>query len=162
MRARIGCLLGAIARVGFVCGATFAQEASITLDPTSGPAETELMAGGTDFTETSCGVDLYLDATDGTLLAKAQLEQGAFSATFVVPTDATVGEHTVIAVGLDLDGDDCSMPSGEQASAPFTVEEPQPMLTLDPATGPPASLFFARGEFFDDDSCGVDLYLDWA
>ena len=162
MRTRVGILLSAVALVGLACGATFAQEASITLDPTSGPARTEVMAAGTGFTETSCGVDLYLDAIDGTMLAKAQLDQGAFSATFVVPNDATVGEHIVIAVGLDLDGDDCSMPSGQEASAPFTVEEPLPTVTLDPASGPPTSIFFARGEFFDVDSCGVDLYLDSA
>ena len=155
-------LLSAMALVGLACGASLAQETSLTLDPTSGPGRTEVMAVGTGFTATSCGANLYLDATDGTLLAKAQMDQGAFSTTFVVPSDATIGEHTVIAVGLDLDGDDCNLPSSEEATAPFTVEEPQPTVTLDPASGPPASIFYARGEFFGVDSCGVDLYLDSA
>ena len=164
MKTRLGILLSAMALIGFACGATLAQGTGpgITLDPTSGPAKTEVAAAGTGFAETSCGAGLYLDSIDGTLLAKADMDLGAFSIMFVVPNDATIGEHTVIAVGLDLDGDDCTLPSGEQASSPFTVEEPLPAVTLDPATGPPASIFFARGEFFDADSCGVDLYLDSA
>ena len=162
MKTRVSILWGAMALFGLVGGTTLAQVtgAAITLDPISGPAKTEVMAAGTGFAEASCGVNLYLDATDGTLLATAELNQGAFTATFVVPDDATIGEHAVIAAGLDLDGDDCTMASGEEASAPFTVEEPLPTVTLDPATGPPASIFFVRGESFDADSCGVDLYLD--
>jgi hypothetical protein len=164
MNTRVGFFLSAMALVGLVCGAAFAQETgpSMTLDPTSGPPRTEITADGTGFAETSCGVSLYLDATDGTLLSKAELDMGVFSTTFELPTDATVGEHTVIAVGLDLDGDDCSLPSGEEATAMFTVEEPPPAVTLDPASGPPASISIVSGEFFDADSCGVDLHLDSA
>jgi len=164
MSTRWSFFVSAIAVVCLVCGATLAQETGpgITLDPTSGPARTVVTADGTGFAETSCGVNLYLDATDGTLLSKAQLDQGAFSETFVVPSDATLGEHTVIAVGLDLDGDDCATPSGEEANALFTVEPPAPTVTLDPTSGPPGSISIVSGENFDVDSCGVDLYLDTA
>jgi hypothetical protein len=160
MNRRKGTLLGAIALIGLVCGATMAQ--SITLDPTSGPPGTEVTAAGTGFATTSCGVALYLDATDGTMLADAMLDDGSFSTTLVVPNDTTVGEHTIIAVGMELDGDNCTMATDEQASATFMVEQPGPSVTLDPASGPPYSIFFVQGELFDVDACGVDLYLDSA
>lgn len=99
---------------------------SLSLDPSSGPAGSVVQATGEGFLESPCGVNLYWDSLAGQFLGFAATDDGFFSTPITIPTDATLGEHTVIAQGLLFDIEFCDGPSGEEASAPFTVVEFSP------------------------------------
>jgi hypothetical protein len=107
---------------GLLTPAAVAQEIdrSLVLEPTSGPAGTEVQASGAAFE--GCGVNLFWDSANGPLLGSAVVDSGAFAADILVPNSATPGEHAVIA--QELSGFEiCTNPTGEQATAAFTVTE---------------------------------------
>jgi len=96
------------------------NDPSLLLEPTSGPAGTAVQASGAAFE--GCGINLYWDSPNGPLLGSAALDGGAFSTDIAVPNDATVGEHVVVA--QELSGVEfCTNPTGEQATAAFTVTD---------------------------------------
>jgi hypothetical protein len=96
------------------------NDPSLLLEPTSGPAGTAVQASGAAFE--GCGINLYWDSPNGPLLGSAALDGGAFSTDIAVPNDATAGEHVVVA--QELSGVEfCTNPTGEQATAAFTVTD---------------------------------------
>jgi hypothetical protein len=95
----------------------------LTLSSVAGPPGTEVYVNGTGFDEGgsvtlalgylsigSIGACALGDRSGGTIVASAQ---GAFSCSVTIPTDAPVGNATLVAT---------SSPSGAYASAPFAVQ----------------------------------------
>lgn len=95
----------------------------LTLDPRAGSPGTAVQANGTGF-QGECGVDLFLDATSSPSLGFASIgEKGNFAVEFMLPQDATPGDHKVIAQGLKFEGESCGGPSGKKASSIFAVTD---------------------------------------
>jgi len=100
-----------------------AQEASLSLDPSSGLAGTVAQAVGDGFFDSGC-VEIRWESPAGPVLSLASVGDGSFSASITIPGDATLGDHAVIAQGL-LPGEEfCGGPSGQEAEATFTVTQP--------------------------------------
>lgn len=97
----------------------------LTLDPSSGRPGIAVEVGGTGF-DGDCGVNLFLDRTDGPSLIFVSVgEEGTFTAELVIPKDTTPGEHDVVGQGLKFEDDEfCGGPSGKEASEIFIVREP--------------------------------------
>jgi uncharacterized repeat protein (TIGR01451 family) len=100
---------------------------AIVLDPTSGPAGSTVTVNGRSF-ERHCPVDLFLDstATDPLISGVVVTKSGAFSASIVIPDQASLGDHTLIARGTAVRKNrNCKNPRPTQASATFTVVAPK-------------------------------------
>src|SRR3989475_765388 len=92
--------------------------ATISLNPSSGPAGTTVTVTGTNFSPNSAIIAVTYDGTSVTTNpAIIQTDSsGGFSATFAVPSPSNPGSHTVNATDA----------SSNSASAPFTVTTPPP------------------------------------
>ncbi len=124
---RIGRCLIIVAILSVPASNAGAQEIlSLSLDPSSGPPGTSVQASGTGFVQSPCGVNLFLDSTDGPFFGFASVDDGSFSENITIPPDTTIGEHNVIAQGLLFAVEFCDGPSGEEAVATFTVAAPLP------------------------------------
>src|SRR5262245_47509913 len=90
-------------------GRVSAQQAAprLRLQPTTGPAGTKMLARGSSFVASPCGVNVYLDSIDGPLLgsfATEQRQRGSFRGDIIIPAGTASGQHRIIAQGL-LDGE---------------------------------------------------------
>jgi hypothetical protein len=107
-----------------------------------GPPGGTLEVTGSGFSNSPCGVDLFLDSSSGRPLGSVRFDSGAdsFTTEITIPPDTTAGEHRVVAVGLlfvevpqialsNINGG-CGRPSGDEASAPFSVEIPEFLIRL--------------------------------
>ncbi len=133
----------------FPHAAVAAQAASLSLDPSSGPPGSMTQANGSGFANSPCGVNLFFDSTNGTLLAFASIQNGTFSVRLTIPANATVGKHTIIAQGLLAGVEFCDGPSGDEAMASYVtashihvgVSVPPIVMVLDLRTLPIAILW---------------------
>lgn len=123
MGAYVGLAMMLAGGLAFHGPAAFAQQGdrSIGLAPSSGAAGADVDVTGTGFQ--GCGVNILWDSINGPVLEFTAVNGGAFATVITVPNDATAGEHTVIAQELSGDVEFCSDPTGEQATAVFTVTE---------------------------------------
>lgn len=96
----------------------------LELEPTSGLPGVWVKASGSDFLG-SCAVELFWGSFEGAFLGLAQVENGTFSLRITVPGDALLGDHAVVARGLQGE-ETCDESSGEEARATFTVTVSQP------------------------------------
>jgi hypothetical protein len=77
----------------------FAQESTVTIDPTQGPPVT--LVRGTE-TNWQLGDRMQISWDSGEILANTTVgSDGAFSASFNVPASATEGAHTIYFTDLD-------------------------------------------------------------
>jgi hypothetical protein len=124
-------------------------EPTLTLEPASGLAGTDVTATGTGFNceaKDDVGLDgpltlLWDDDPDPLAQTVTSDDTGSFEAHFVVPADATEGHHEVTARC-----DDTGVADGH----PFTVEAPA-ALDLVPTSGPPGDQVTVVGTDFDCD-----------
>lgn len=159
-RASILGTLAALAILFTAASAAHAQEGpEIVLSPAEAPAGSVVAASGSGWVG-ECGVQLFLDEPGGDPLATAfPDEAGDFSASIVIPADAAVGGHVIVAVGLAFDVEFCGGPSGTIARAPLTVIEQPPSglapLILDKIEGTPGTVVHVEGAgFCADPACG--------
>jgi uncharacterized repeat protein (TIGR01451 family) len=163
-RAFIVSALAALTILLAAVGAAHAQEdAGIALAPSEAPAGSLVGVTGTGWIG-ECGVNLFIDEPAGDPLATAFPDaEGGFTASIVIPADAGVGEHVVVAVGLAFDVEFCGEPSGAIARAPFTVVEPASTLAtivLDQLEGTPGTTVHVDGAgFCTDPACGEVVVL---
>lgn len=90
--------------------------ASLTLSQTSGPVGTSVVVTGSNFPHDT--VQLRWDGNTAAMPSAGANGRGSFRATFVVPTGAAVGAHTVSAVST---AQTTSPTSSTSANAPFAV-----------------------------------------
>ncbi len=152
--------------VGIAAPIAWAQPAGpvISLRPTAGPAGTEVLVTGGGFDPDTCAVALYLDSTTNGLLAFAEAGSSGFRTSMVIPVGTSPGAHEVIALGQFFGAEFCDAPSGEQASATFTVREvapPIPLIDFDEVDGTPGTVVTVRGaNFCGAPECGtVDILV---
>src|SRR5207245_4560429 len=108
---------------------------TISLNPTSGPAGTNVTVTGNNFSPNSAIVISYDGASVTTIPASTTTDlTGSFSATFTVPA-STAGSHTVKATDA----------SANSASVQFTVT---PSISLTPTTGPTDTVVTIKGTGF--------------
>lgn len=113
-------LLSSVAIAGF--DQVYAAR-SITLSPTSGPPGTNVTVTGSGFSA-NASVSIIFDAA--TVLAEVPANSnGAFSTTVTIPSNASVGSHTIKA----SDG------SAEIPTTTFNVTSPEATITLSPTGG---------------------------
>jgi hypothetical protein len=107
----LACLL---ALLGARSAAAIPALQSITLDPTSGPPGSQVVVTGSGFTPEGAG-NLYWDQVGSPLIGSISTvsQNGTFTATAMVPPNATPGLHAIVAY------DNRSQAS---VSADFTVE----------------------------------------
>src|SRR2546428_109833 len=112
--------------------------ATISLNPSSGPAGTTVTVTGTNFSPNSAIIAVTYDGTSVTTNpAIIQTDSsGGFSATFAVPSPSNPGSHTVNATDA----------SSNSASTPFTVTTPS--ISLSPSSGPAGTTVNISGSNF--------------
>jgi subtilisin family serine protease len=104
--------------------AAHANGTVIEVDPDEGPPGSKVVVKGSGFDASPCGVNLFLDSTEGPFLGFAVVVAGSFSAEVAIPVDTSPGSHLVVARGLLEGGEFCGGPSGDEASATYRVTEP--------------------------------------
>ena len=112
----------------------------ITSSPTTGAAASIANITGVRFFGSE-QVDIFWDSTSGTPLSSVGANpDGGFTIGIAIPTNATTGEHDVIAKGRT---------SGFEASVAFDVTAPPSLgITIDPTTGPPGTSITVNGVGF--------------
>ncbi|HXI04450.1 MAG TPA: hypothetical protein VNI57_14855, partial [Candidatus Saccharimonadales bacterium] len=111
-----------IGSIGIAPAQSQSQAAELSVVPYIGPADATVRALGSDFDSATCGVEIFLDSATGTSLGTAGVTGGEFATDILIPAGTQDGAHPVVAVGLLQDPNSgCSAPSGEQASATYTV-----------------------------------------
>ncbi|SDJ03751.1 hypothetical protein SAMN04488074_101340 [Lentzea albidocapillata subsp. violacea] len=145
---RIRCwsaVLGVVALLFCASPPAVAAPLSVWLNPVSGPPGTSVTVSGKGYNTCpdygSRTVDVLFDGF-GTGVTAPIRADGTFSAAMTVPTEATTGDHLVY--GRCQDG-------GEYATATFTVTaapQSDPVITLRPQTGRPATQVTVRGTGF--------------
>jgi uncharacterized repeat protein (TIGR01451 family) len=103
------------------------SQPSLSLAPAAGPAGTAVTVTGTNF-ERHCPVDVFVGSTANDPLASGVpvSQSGTFSTTITIPSDLEAGEHEIIARGVaKRKNRNCLRPTPTQASATYTVEEPE-------------------------------------
>jgi uncharacterized repeat protein (TIGR01451 family) len=124
-RKPIGLFAIALAVV-LIPASVWAQPTGPLLDatPNAGPPGTPVALVGRGFGSLTCSARLTLDATDGAFLGFADVDStGFFTANVVIPIDTPPGPHDILAAGLELGSEFCTVPTGEVAAAAFRVVE---------------------------------------
>jgi len=94
---------------------------SVTLDPTSGPVNTEITATGSGFTAGNKVVDIFWDKT---YLTETRTDNsGNFSVSFNVPQDSAVGTHQIIFNSDSEDTESFNVLAQSQAPSALSVSE---------------------------------------
>jgi uncharacterized repeat protein (TIGR01451 family) len=137
-----------------------AQEGpEIAVDPTEATAGSVVSVTGTGWAG-ECGANLYLDEVGASPLATAfPGEDGAFTASIVIPADVPPGSHVVVAEGLAFAVEFCGGASGTIARAPITVLDVAApgfaTIVLDRLDGTPGTTVHITGAgFCADPACG--------
>lgn len=113
-------------------------DATLTIDPTEGPIETEASVEGAEFDDGQPVTILFGDVAGGTVPGSA-VAGGAFTAAVLVPA-GTPGGPTIVSACQR-----CGAGDERAATATFRVT---PRLMLDPEVGPPGSATEVRGDGF--------------
>src|SRR2546422_811720 len=123
--------------------------ATITLNPTSGPAGTSVTVTGSNFAASSA-ITIKLDGTNLTTTPTniTTISTGSFTASVTIPSSATAGAHTVSATDA----------SGKSASASFTVTTGV-AISLYPASANVGSTVKVTGNGFAANS-KISIYFD--
>ena len=143
-------------------GMLSAQQVNVlSLTPESGQPGSQVYIEGSDFNPDMCGVNLYWDSADGSLLGSASLRQGRFALSVLIPEDTVPGDHIILAQVLEFGVEFCGSPSGEQAGAHFTVLPPLPVILLDAVDATPGATITVHGaNFCGDPACStVDILV---
>ena len=93
------------------------QAATITLDPPSGPAGSQVVIQGQGFSNAGFGnIEIYWENRNSPFLigtGPSVKPDGTFTAVATIPPNGTAGSHSILAYD--------NYPTGSQASAPFNV-----------------------------------------
>ncbi|MBI4498910.1 MAG: IPT/TIG domain-containing protein, partial [Chloroflexi bacterium] len=116
---------------------------AIALTPSTGPAGSQVTVTGTNFSLVDTTATITFDgASVPTTPSTVAVTDGALSASFVVPTGAAPGNHTVCVTGN---------PAGDRSCALYTVVAG--FITLSPPSGPPgATVTVSGGNFLPADT----------